>query len=781
MAAITFLHCIQSALCSTRAARSIKVSCLGLLALVLVLLPSAGASAGTGAGKQPSPTSTLPSSPSSEAAVPIAQSFRDASARWGVPLEVLMAVGYAESHWEQRPGEPSIDGGFGVMHLVEGQGGTLQQASQLTGVSQDRLKTSASANIEGGAAILNSISQRLHASKMAPGGASGWYAVVAAYSGAADAGVAASYAQQVFAFISSGVTATLSSGERVVLQARPGVYAVPDAPVQPESPDYGPALWAPASPSNYTAGRPYGPLTYIVIHDTEGSYSSSISWFQNPSSGVSAHYIVRSSDGQITQLVRDADTAWHTGVWDYNVKAIGVEHEGYASQQGWYTEPQYQASAALVSTLADRYGIKKDRAHIIGHYQIPNQDHHDPGPYWDWVHYMSLVRQDSLNVATIDNTDSGFAPAPAQLDPDHSWYTYGNGYNGSSTLSTLSAPTLAASTNSATWSADIPTSGYYHVYAYVPYVDNSTPDTELAHYTVYTANGTQNSLVSQKSLTDLGVGSWADVGQYYFDQGLATVGLSDYTGETGHNVWFDALMWVPVSTSAPPPATVTATVPPAATSTRRPTATRAPLQTSTSTPQPTDTPTAGPTWTPGPCNMRFLDLPDTSWAYSYVANLYCRDIVSGYSDGTFRPNADNTRGQFTKMLALSFAWSLVTPQSPSFSDVPPGSPFYSYIETARSLGVLGGYSDGTFRSNDPLTRAQAVKMIMVAHGWPPEDSQPQVFTDIPPEHWAFGYIQAAYSHGIINGYADGTFRPQDTVTRAQVAKLLTLAAGPMRK
>jgi len=77
------------------------------------------------------------------------------------------------------------------------------------------------------------------------------------------------------------------------------------------------------------------------------------------------------------------------------VHAIGVEHEGYAYSPGWYTTAEYQASARLVRALAIGNGVPMDRAHIIGHYQVPNQanGHTDPGPYWDWDYYLSLVRQ----------------------------------------------------------------------------------------------------------------------------------------------------------------------------------------------------------------------------------------------------------------------------------------------------------------------------------------------------------------------------------------------------
>jgi uncharacterized membrane protein YgcG len=109
---------------------------------------------------------------------------------------------------------------------------------------------------------------------------------------------------------------------------------------------------------------------------------------------VSSHYLVRSSDGEITHMVSDADAAWH--VQCYNSFTIGIEHEGYAAQGAqWYTEPMYQASAALVRWECDQHGIPKDRTHIIAHSEVPascnSGGHTDPGPAWDWTHYMALV------------------------------------------------------------------------------------------------------------------------------------------------------------------------------------------------------------------------------------------------------------------------------------------------------------------------------------------------------------------------------------------------------
>ncbi|HTA63056.1 MAG TPA: N-acetylmuramoyl-L-alanine amidase, partial [Bacteroidia bacterium] len=101
------------------------------------------------------------------------------------------------------------------------------------------------------------------------------------------------------------------------------------------SADYAPAIWNPAATCNYNVGRNGTAVSAVVIHDIEGSYAFCISWFQNCSSVVSAHYVVRSSDGQITQMVLEANKAWHVG--SENGYTIGIEHEGYVAQTGWYT------------------------------------------------------------------------------------------------------------------------------------------------------------------------------------------------------------------------------------------------------------------------------------------------------------------------------------------------------------------------------------------------------------------------------------------------------------
>ncbi|MGQ4486133.1 N-acetylmuramoyl-L-alanine amidase [Streptomyces sp. SAS_281] len=157
--------------------------------------------------------------------------------------------------------------------------------------------------------------------------------------------------------------------------------------------DYPAAHWVPASASNYTASsRPSAyPVQYVIIHVTQETFSETVSIFQNPAKQVSAHYVVRSGDGYVNQMVREKDVAWHAGNWDYNTRSIGIEHEGWVDRPAYFTDSMYDLSALLTANICDRYGIPKDRAHILGHVEVPGTDHTDPGPHWDWVRYIRLV------------------------------------------------------------------------------------------------------------------------------------------------------------------------------------------------------------------------------------------------------------------------------------------------------------------------------------------------------------------------------------------------------
>ncbi len=152
-----------------------------------------------------------------------------------------------------------------------------------------------------------------------------------------------------------------------------------------------PVVWTPASPCNYQNSTSARGITYVVIHTIQGSASAGISWFQNCSAGVSTHFVVGYS-GTIWQMLEEGDIGFHTGWTYYNAHSIGIEHEGYSWANYW-TDAQYRASARVTRYVCLKYGIPMDRSHIVGHNEIsPNWPAGDPGPYFNWSYYMSLVK-----------------------------------------------------------------------------------------------------------------------------------------------------------------------------------------------------------------------------------------------------------------------------------------------------------------------------------------------------------------------------------------------------
>jgi hypothetical protein len=150
--------------------------------------------------------------------------------------------------------------------------------------------------------------------------------------------------------------------------------------------------------------------------------------------------------------------------------------------------------------------------------------------------------------------------------------------------------------------------------------------------------------------------------------------------------------------------------------------------------------------------------------------------VSGYADGTFRPDNPTTRAQLAKMLVLSQGWDLLNPDVPSFADVNRSHLFYRYIETAYAHGVFDGYG-ANFRPDNYVTRAQVAKMLVLASSWDLSlgGQGPIALCDVPESHWSWLYVQVAMQHGVFNGYANGCFLPDAAATRAQIAKVLVLA------
>lgn len=212
--------------------------------------------------------------------------------------------------------------------------------------------------------------------------------------------------------------------------------------------DYGPAIWNPACSSHwYTTGNGH---KFHVVHDMEGYYLSTISYFKNCSTSASVHYCVNgkqdaSSDapaGEITQMVAESNYAWHVLCW--NQYCTGTEHEGFASNPSWYTDALYRASAGVSAHEASKFGYPADRNHIVGHNEWQNagwrayagpafginttcNTHTDPGVYWDWSRYMSYIAPKSAKPAVFDPSTATFYLRNSNTTGDADYtFQYGN-------------------------------------------------------------------------------------------------------------------------------------------------------------------------------------------------------------------------------------------------------------------------------------------------------------------------------------------------------------------
>ncbi len=375
--------------------------------------------------------------------------YRTAAASYGISEDWLVALGYQQGRFEPAQAtdaqpDPSLDmtdasvnlmtdtpvvetddptqnaadpnnpppdvASWGVMYLTDAQ---IARAQALTSLDPGALRTDITANITGAAAILADDTTALGSLADA----------TTAFLGIEDD--AASLALDDLAVAqSTGFDVTTTDGERIVFDGTGAeipslpmsdtvetsdVFATPDRTKAGSMPAF---QWI---PSPNFGSREGDQIHYVIIHDIEGTMAGAISVFKNPATEVSAHYIVRSHDGHIVKMVLERDDAWHCGHGWFNRHSIGIEHEGFAHKKdggGYYTETLYKASAALTCSLAVRYNIPVDRKHIFGHLNVPSDldshtlcsdargvagkcggiDHHtDPGQYWDWKTYMSLV------------------------------------------------------------------------------------------------------------------------------------------------------------------------------------------------------------------------------------------------------------------------------------------------------------------------------------------------------------------------------------------------------
>ncbi|MEK3881716.1 carbohydrate binding domain-containing protein [Paenibacillus sp. PL2-23] len=174
-------------------------------------------------------------------------------------------------------------------------------------------------------------------------------------------------------------------------------------------------------------------------------------------------------------------------------------------------------------------------------------------------------------------------------------------------------------------------------------------------------------------------------------------------------------------------------------------------------------------------------LEEKHWGFSAMKEWEDQGLLSGYPDGTLRPDAPVTRAQFARLLSSVFHYKGSV--DPVFADVFGDEWYAEDVAGAAAAGVITGYPDGTFRPASPVSRQDAAKLLAAAFKLELPDQEKlqaslAVFTDSRDiDTYAAASIARLTADGVIKGYSDGTFRPKRTVTRAEAVALLYTLSG----
>jgi len=160
-----------------------------------------------------------------------------------------------------------------------------------------------------------------------------------------------------------------------------------------------------------------------------------------------------------------------------------------------------------------------------------------------------------------------------------------------------------------------------------------------------------------------------------------------------------------------------------------------------------------------------------------VTEVYHQTFFIGYPDGMFKPERNVSRAEVAASIAraLGLGWSSV---SPSYPDVAPTHWAAGYVQLMRDEGIMLGDTSGTFRPDAFITRAEASAVLLRMLKVAPFYNLPfSSFKDVPPTHWAIGYIESMQKYGLITGYPDGTYRPDALILRSEYTAIADRALG----
>jgi len=177
---------------------------------------------------------------------------------------------------------------------------------------------------------------------------------------------------------------------------------------------------------------------------------------------------------------------------------------------------------------------------------------------------------------------------------------------------------------------------------------------------------------------------------------------------------------------------------------------------------------------PSLASAAFTDLPEGNPNKAAIEALVSQGALKGYEDNTFRPDQNVNRAEAIKIILLGLGVKVneASTSGSNFTDVKKTDWFFPYVGTAKDLGMIKGYEDGSFKPTQTVTRAEAMKMASVAVGVSPENPKDLPFIDVQKDAWYAPYAQYAKDENIVPPQTDGRWHPDSQLSRAKLSEMI---------
>lgn len=337
--------------------------------------------------------------------------FEAASKEFGVPADLLKSIAQVENNWMQIG--PSMDRGWGIMHLVENDYcNTLKEAAELLNTDIETLKNNPKENIRGAAALL---AEYAGAESYKFEKLEDWFEAAKKFTGLIDEDLQELQAETYYNVLKEGKVEMTVWNEYVIIENHPEID-IEDLLVykkireeNSKAVDY-PGAIAQFTTCNYSSRGGTDIDTWVNHYIGTGTIAGALSWFKNCNAQVSAHFCL-SVNGTLYQSVRTYYKAWHAGAYGYNnnERSIGIEHDVTTSTpNNWNNTTMLTKSTDVARYFCNLYAIPKTRSlpGIRGHNELPGTNTSCPGNL-PWTTWMNMLNQSSSTPPTPTSPTAG--------------------------------------------------------------------------------------------------------------------------------------------------------------------------------------------------------------------------------------------------------------------------------------------------------------------------------------------------------------------------------------